>query len=176
METLKFIKSQIDKLLTESDSTDSYTIDSNFYLYKNGKAEYYSDSKRDLIRYLKNRNPSLIGKLGLSEPDVPMAKKNKTIILYRGVGYNSGNNFYSPSKEFALEFTRTNSESELVKVKANLDRIYMHNPLPRGYGSDDENFDEAMKIAQNMGLNAIWVDEGEGQPNSVFKIDPNKKI
>lgn len=103
-------------------------------------------------------------------------RKGKIITLYRGIGYNEGNNFYSPSKAFAMEFTRSGRESELRTFKANIDKIYKHNPLPRGYGMEDPNFDLAIKTAQEQGYNAIWVDEGNGQPNSVFVITPSKGI
>lgn len=154
----------------ESSDLSEYTIDDNFYLYKNGKSIYLSNSKADLTKYLQKTNPELLIKFDL----VPTKEKEYSgiITLYRGVGYNEGNNFYSPSKDFALQFTRTNSERELIKVKVNTNKIYKHNPLPRGYGREDENFDKAIEIAKSKRLNAIWVDEGENQPNSVYKINP----
>ncbi len=75
-----------------------------------------------------------------------------------------------------MEFTRTGRENELTKVKVNINRIYKHETLPRGYGIEDINFDIAISIAKEKGLNAIWIDEGFEQPNSVFKIDPNKNF
>jgi hypothetical protein len=155
-------------------SLDNYTIDDNFYLYKDGIRQYSSTSKKDLIQYLQRTKPELLIKFNLS-PEKKEDHKN-IITLYRGHGYNEGNNFYSPSKEFALEFTRSGRESELTKVKVNKNRIYKHEPLPKGYGEEDPNFDIAINIAKNKGLNAIWVDEGFEQPNSVFKIDPLKKF
>lgn len=62
----------------------------------------------------------------------------------------------------------------MLKTNVNINQIYKHNPLPKGYGPDDPNFNIAINIAKNMGLNAIWVDEGDNLPNSVFKINPNK--
>lgn len=135
-----------------------YTIDDNFYLYKDGIRQFSSTSKKDLIQYLQRTKPELINKFGL-EP-IKNDEYSGIITLYRGHGYNEGNNFYSPSKEFALEFTRTGRETELTKVKVNTNRIYKHNPLPRGYGEEDENFDITIEIAKEKGLNAIWVDEG----------------
>ena len=98
------------------------------------------------------------------------------ITLYRGIGYNTGNNYYSPSKEFAMEFTRSGRESELRKIKIDTNKIYKHEPLPKGDGGDDPNFDLAIKTAQKQGYIAMWVDEGYDQPNSVFIINPNEKI
>ncbi len=161
-------------LIQENNDLEKYTIDDDFYLYKDGVRQFSSTSKKDLIQYLQNNKPELLDKFNLSP-----AKKNEhsgAIMLYRGHGYNEGNNFYSPSKEFALEFTRTGRESELTKVKVNVNKIYKHEPLPRGYGREDENFDKAIEVAKSKGLNAIWVDEGFNQPNSVFKIDVNKSF
>lgn len=176
----KIIKLIINKSLkerlniNEDYDSDVYTIDENYYLYKNGIRIFSSTSKKDLIQYLERTKPELLDKFNLR------LEKNKElkgfITLYRGYGYNEGNNFYSPSKEFALEFTKHGDESELKKVRVNVNRIYKHKPLPRAYGLDDENFDIAIQIAKNKGLNAIWVDEGFNQPNSVFKIDPNNKF
>ena len=118
--------------------------------------------------------------LGIEKPvlneNSGILKEGKIITVYRGIGYNQGNNYYSPSKEFAMEFTRSGRESELRSFKVNTDRIYKHNPLPKGYGIEDPNFDLAIKIAQKQGYNAMWVDEGHGQPNSVFIINPSKGI
>ena len=123
---------------------------------------------------MKFNKPELIDKFNLL---IPKDKSYKGIItLYRGHGYNEGNNFYSPSKEFALEFTRTGRESELTKIKVDSKRIYRNDPLPRGYGIEDINFDNTIKKASKLGFNAIWVDEGADQPNSVFVINPKKKI
>jgi len=170
----KFIATTIREYLNESSNLDSYTIDDNFYLYKDGIRQFSSTSKKDLIQYLQRTKPELLNKFNLL-PEKDKELKG-VITLYRGHGYNEGNNFYSPSKEFALEFTRTGRESELIKVRVNVNRIYKHEPLPRGYGEEDDNFDLAIEIAKNKGLNAIWVDEGLNQPNSVFKIDVSKKF
>lgn len=175
MDIRKLIHNSLLKFLKENDSDLSqFSIDDDWYLYKNGKRIYSSTSKSDLINYLTRYHPELLNKFNLSG----QAKKslNGMITLYRGVGHNEGNNFYSPSKEFALEFTRTGRESELLKMKVNSNRIYRHNPLPRGYGREDINFDIAIAEAQRLNLNAIWVDEGANQPESVFVINPSKKV
>ena len=114
----------------------------------------------------------------LDETLIPAKEKTYKgiIILYRGIGYNEGSHYYSPSKEFALEFTRTGRESELIKRKVNSNRIYKHVPLPRGYGEEDLIFDKVKEIAQKKGYNAFWVDEGIEQPNSVFVINPKLPI
>ena len=167
----KFIKQTILEVL----SSDEYSIDDNFYLYQNGRRIYSSNSKKDLIHYLKHNNPELLSKLNLIEP-LKVNRLGDKLTLFRGVGYNEGGNFYSPSKEFAMEFTRTGRESELLKMVVDKNRIYKHDPLPRGYGREDENFDIAIEQAKSLGLNAIWVDEGQNQPDSVFVINPKRKV
>lgn len=157
---------------------NKFNIDNDFNLFYDNKKIYASDSKKDLIHYLKLNIPDLLNKFNLSSdntsnPTTPLSDSNY-ITLYRGKGYNEGNNYYSPSKNFALEFTKSGNENELIKTNVNINQIYKHNPLPKGYGPDDPNFNIAINIAKNMGLNAIWVDEGDNLPNSVFKINPNK--
>jgi hypothetical protein len=174
MKLEKYIVKTIKEYLYENQNLDTYTIDDNFYLYKDGIREFSSTSKGDLIKYLQRRKPELLDKFNLL-PEKEKELKG-VITLYRGHGYNEGNNFYSPSKEFALEFTRTGRESELTKVRVNVNRIYKHDPLPRGYGEEDPNFDLAINVAKTKGLNSIWVDEGMDQPNSVFKINVNKNF
>lgn len=109
-------------------------------------------------------------------PSIKQIINEELITLYRGIGYNEGDNYYSPSKEFAMEFTRSGRESELKTLKTDTEKIYTHNPLPKGYGMEDPNFDAAIKAAQEQGFNAMWVDEGYDQPDSVFIINPRKGI
>jgi len=172
MNLRQFIKEEVNQILDKELSR--YTIDDNWYLYKDGNRIFSSTSKLDLINYLKNNKPELLAKFNLE------VKKEKPltgiITLYRGIGHNEGNNFYSPSKEFALEFTRTGSEKELRKINLDSTKIYKANPLPRGYGREDENFDKAIEIAKSNGFVGIWVDEGEGQPNSVFIVNPKQNL
>ena len=167
----KYIREVIKK---EFNDLNRYSIDDNYYLYKDGIRQFSSTSKQDLIRYLRHNKPELIDKFNL-KPQKEKEYKG-VITLWRGHGYNEGNNYYSPSKEFALEFTRSGRESELRIIKINIDKIYKHNPLPRGYGMDDPNFAQAIKIAKQYNYPAIWVDEGYDQPNSVFFINLNKNI
>ena len=133
----------------------------------------------DLIDELLGLNENVLNELEKNLKELlneNLNESGKVITLYRGIGYNEGSNFYSPSKEFAMEFTRSGRESELRTFKANTDRIYRHDPLPRGYGREDPNFDLAIKTAQQQGYNAMWVDEGQGQPDSVFVINPKSPV
>ena len=52
----------------------------------------------------------------------------------------------------------------------NSSEIYRKEPLPKGYGWDEEDFDIAVKETLQKGFKAMWVDEGQGQPDSVFII------
>lgn len=153
-------------IFESKEDLSQYYYDDNYYLYKNNQKVYLSNSKADLIDYLKYNKPELLDYFGFAAPKKKIPKGY--ITLYRGIGYNEGNNYYSPSKEFALNFTRTGRESELKKRKIHTSKIYRHDPLPRGYGLEDENFEKAIKIAKRNGQVAIWVDEGINQPDSVF--------
>jgi hypothetical protein len=174
---------QFDNLFEQASDMDEKIIST---LKKKKEFQNHIFKKTDNIKEMSNVKSIKVDGVTVKYTTVPILDwifyqyedKNieNIITLYRGHGYNEGNNFYSPSKEFALEFTRTGMESELTKIKVDTDKIYRHEPLPRGYGREDVNFDMAIKIAENLGLNAIWVDEGHNQPNSVFRINPNKKI
>jgi len=160
--------------IDKAENLSDYTIDENWYLYKNNKIQYCSNSKSDLIKYLKFNKPELLTHFNLKEKSKKVYKG--IIKLYRGIGHNTGNNFYSPDKNFALQFTRTGKESELIHKTIDSSLIYKHTPLPKGYGTEDPNFDKAIEIALSKGLNAIWVDEGIDEPDSVFIINPDNKI
>lgn len=182
MNIKNIINEEINNFSSYENTVNNYSIDNDFNLYLNDKKIYSPDSKNDLIYYLKKNKPDLINTLNLnnqinnpSHTDDSFINTNP-IILYRGHGYNEGNNYYSPSKNFALQFTKSGDENELTKIKVKPSRIYKHNPLPKGYGPDDPNFNIAINIAKKMNLNAIWVDEGENEPNSVYKINSEKSF
>lgn len=169
----------IDTNLTESiingllfENSSKYSIDDDYNLYVDGVREYASTSKKDLVQYLQKTKPDLLKTLNLDPINKPK-ELSGIITLYRGIGPSEGNNYYTPDKEFAMQFTQSGLESQIRKVKVNTNRIYRHDPLPKAYGQEDPNFDKAIEIAKSKGMNSIWADEGSNQPNSVFKINPN---
>lgn len=103
-------------------------------------------------------------------------KKANKIILYRGeLSAGKKGNYFTPDKEFARQFTRSGRDSEIRQLVVDDSRIYKKEPLPKAYGYDMDDgkndMDIAIEEARQNGFNAIWVDEGQGQPNSVFFIN-----
>ena len=48
--------------------------------------------------------------------------------------------------------------------------IYRKFPLPKSYGFDDKELDNAIAEVKEKGFKALWKDEGEGEFNFVFVI------
>lgn len=96
-------------------------------------------------------------------------KTAKVIKLYRGESsYNKGGKFYTTDREWARQFTQSGLESEIKTIKFPDEYIYKSNPLPEA--TNEEQFDNAMEEARKNGFRAMWVNEGIGEPNSVYFI------
>ena len=92
--------------------------------------------------------------------------------LYRGRNNaQEGNNYYSPDREWARQFTQSGRDSEIQRRYIAEDRILRLDPLPKAYGTDDDELDRAIAAARADGFAAVWVDEGTGEPESVFVFD-----
>lgn len=93
----------------------------------------------------------------------------KLITLYRGNNaYNKGGRYYTTDKEWARQFTQSGRDSEIVSIHYNPDNIYAKIPMP--HATSEKEFDEAMKEAIEKGFKAFMLDEGMGQPHSVYII------
>lgn len=92
------------------------------------------------------------------------------IKLYRGINISNKkyNSYYSTDKEWARQFTQSGRDSEIVTINFNSDDIYVKEPLP--HATSDIEFDEAMEEAKEKGLKAFMLDEGIGEPRSVYVI------
>lgn len=98
-------------------------------------------------------------------------KQAKRIRLYRGqMASGQEGHYFSPDKEFARQFTQSGRDSEIKMITIDDSKIYRKNPLPKAYGFDDSELDNAIQEALQNGFKALWVDEGHNQPNSVFFI------
>jgi len=92
------------------------------------------------------------------------------IQLYRGTSsYNKGGRYYSTDREWSRQFTQSGRESEIVSIKISAKDIYVKEPLPLAV--DEDSFDEGMKEAIDGGFRAFLLDEGVGEPRSVYVID-----
>ena len=90
-------------------------------------------------------------------------------MLYQGRSvYNKGSKFWTTDKEWARQFTQSGRDQEIASMKYRDEMIYRANLLPMA--TNDEDFDRGLEEAKNKGYKAFWVDEGQGQPNSVYII------
>ena len=113
--------------------------------------------------------------------EYPELKKNKTassvktakqITLYQGTSsYNKGSRFYTPDRKWARQFTQSGRDFEIKMVTMSDSTIYRPDPLPEATSATA--IDVATEEARSKGFSAVWVDEGTGQPNSVYVI-PSK--
>jgi hypothetical protein len=88
--------------------------------------------------------------------------------LYRGMNSGQeGNSYYTTDKEWARQFTQSGQDSEIKAVRYPTGRIFKNNPLPKAYGLDDDDI-AIMDRAWDEGYKGVWMDEGQGQPDSVY--------
>jgi hypothetical protein len=101
-------------------------------------------------------------------------KKAQAIPVYRGeYTGNKGGGYYSVDKEFARQFTQTGQEKEVIKRNINLSLIYdarkEGKPLPDANNEND--FDNAMSRAKELGFYGFRLTEGSDQPDSIYIFD-----
>lgn len=82
---------------------------------------------------------------------------------------NKGGNYYTPDREFARNFTQSGRDAEIKKRYVRSADIYEASPLP--FAGDVAAVDAAIEKAREGGFKAIRVDEGAGQPSSIFVFD-----
>lgn len=98
-------------------------------------------------------------------------KKAQQIVLFRGkMAHGQEGHYYSPDKEFARQFTQSGRDEEIIQISMDSNQIYRRDPLPQAYGVNENDIDDAIREAMAQGYKAIWVDEGQGEPDSVFVI------
>lgn len=92
--------------------------------------------------------------------------------IYRGVweGNKRYDSFYSPSKEFARQFTQSGLDKEIKRAFIDTDMIYSATPeLTRA--TSDKDFDRDIPLATSLGFKALYVNEGPNEPPSIYVID-----
>jgi len=93
------------------------------------------------------------------------------IPVYRGESiYNKNGHYWTTDKKWALQFTQSGKESEIKSATIESDKIYRAEPLP--HATAERELEQAIEDAKNIGFDAVWVDEGRGEPNSIFIINP----
>jgi len=94
----------------------------------------------------------------------------QNITVYRGEGsYNKGGNYFTTDREWARQFTQSGRDFEIQSFLIPSEAIYTAFELPKAY--DEASFDKGIFEAQENGFSSFWVDEGSGQPNSIYVID-----
>ena len=98
-------------------------------------------------------------------------KVGKFEIIYRGEGGTSykGGSYWSPSAEWAKQFTQTGRLEEVKKAFIKSDDIYTAKELP--YAGDPDAIDKAVAHAKNKGFKAVRLSEGTNEPPSVYVFD-----
>ena len=101
-------------------------------------------------------------------------KKAKAISIYRGENSSNKNgHYYSIDKNFAAQFTQTGQIKEVITKKIDLSLIYDSRkegkPLPSA--NNENEFDNAMARAKELGLVGFRLTEGVNQPDSIYLIN-----
>jgi hypothetical protein len=93
--------------------------------------------------------------------------KESAMRLYRGKSvYNKNGHYWSIDREWARQFTQSGLDSEIEARVVDGKTLLRLNPLPQA--TDEGSMDNAIKKGMMGGYKGIIVDEGMGQPNSVY--------
>jgi len=120
-------------------------------------ASIHFASENEALQYLAD----LTGKR------IKIAEEYKTI--YRGDFASKAGNFWSFDPEFATQFTRTGQQKELKIRKIKSSDIYTIDKPP--FAGDHDEVNELIKEATEKGFKAVELNEGRGEPNSIFVFD-----
>jgi hypothetical protein len=91
--------------------------------------------------------------------------------VFRGVSSVSprAGNYYTGDREWARQFTQSGRDEEILHKKIPRAAIYSPDKLPSAVREED--LDAAILEARKRGHKAVRVDEGDGEPPSVFVFD-----
>lgn len=92
------------------------------------------------------------------------------MMLYRGENVGNkmtrGGRFFSTDKEFARQFTQSGLDSQIRQMDFSDNLIHTPKVLP--FAGDVSGMDAAIAEARKLGMKAVRVSEGQGQPDSIF--------
>jgi hypothetical protein len=99
--------------------------------------------------------------------------KPKTIKVYRGVSeYNKKyGNFWTTDKEWARQFTQAGLDKEIKQRTIDTSVIMKRENVPLPRACSDKGFDQAIKDAEFGKFDAFWVNEGQGEPPSIYVMN-----
>jgi len=116
--------------------------------------------------YVRAGIPNIITKCPICV-DIP-----KDIKVYRGVSeYNKKyDNFWTTDKEWARQFTQSGLDKEIKQRTINTSVIMKRENAPLPNACNDKDFDQAIKDAEFGKFDAFWINEGQGEPPSIYII------
>lgn len=93
--------------------------------------------------------------------------------IFRGEGGTSkpGGKYWSPSREWAAQFTQTGRESEVLESQIRTSDIYDLGDDHRPYAGDPDDIEEVVEEARSKGFKAVRLDEGINELPSVYVFD-----
>lgn len=114
---------------------------------------------------------SLGGAFGLTLYRRPGINESEDLLpIFRGESvYNKGGRNWTTQKEWARQFTQSGRDREILRAKIDPAVIYRHDPLPHACSQKD--FDKIVPLAKELGCLAVWFDEGQNEPPSIYIID-----
>lgn len=109
----------------------------------------------------------IMKELALESSQAPMTG---LLTVYRGeYSGNKGGNFWTMDKQFAVQFTQTGREQEVLKRYIWAGEIYQKSRDV--YAGNEAGVDAALEAARADGYKAIMLSEGPGEPFSIFVFD-----
>lgn len=92
------------------------------------------------------------------------------LVLYRGESvHNRGGHYFSSNRQWAAQFTQTGQLHEVQTFVILPGAVWWSAPLP--HATSETEFDAALAAAKQHGKQAFVVDEGTGEPNSMYVFD-----
>jgi hypothetical protein len=90
----------------------------------------------------------------------------KPLNIYRGeYSGNKGGKFWTEDREFAKQFTQSGLDKEILQKTINPSDI--HDAI-HVYAGDPDAVDKVIAIARSNGKKAVRLNEGQGEPNSLY--------
>jgi hypothetical protein len=119
------------------------------------------------VVYVRAGIPNIIAKCPVC------VDKPKTIKVYRGVseGNKKYDNFWTTDKEWARQFTQSGLDKEIKQRTIDTSVIMKRENVPLPRATSDKDFDQAIKDAKFGKFDAFWVNEGQGEPPSIYVMN-----
>lgn len=96
--------------------------------------------------------------------------KNGLLVLYRGeYTGNKNGRYFTSTMDWARQFTQSGLEKEVITKYIHPNDVFVDNPLPQAV--NDEELLASTKKAKKLGKKAYLIDEGNGEPNSIYVLD-----